>query len=757
MWSAVDVSIRKAGRGLLAAAVAAGLAALGTAIPAAASPAARAGAARTGAKAVPGLAPGITRPARAGLGRISCPAASFCVAVGGDAKGPLAEQWNGRAWRVMPAMHVASAVGVSCTSARFCMAVGGGREFGVKPQIARWDGRRWTAMRPPPGQSDLFGVSCAGTSFCVAVGSSEDGSLCPVGAVWRGTAWHATAMPARTCGEEDSSFLSQVSCASASDCIAVGAIRGVADDNLLSFALAMGWNGKTWRVLALPAEADGNESGLSGVSCPTTSFCLATGVNGDVNSGVISTTPLALTWDGTTWTELSTPPGGVSSVGCASAGRCVTVSGSQALTWNGTTWTAQAITQPENAFLSDVSCWKPSACMAAGSYGRIPLPHLLPDIHGGAQLTLAERWNGSTWQVRRTPSPGDEEEGLSGVSCRSAASCVAVGAFVNGSDRQAALAERWNGRAWKVLAAADPGPGQNVLTAVSCPAARQCIAVGYFDAASRLQALAERWNGSTWTTLTVPHNGVLTGVSCPAANDCVAVGSYRSSQGAQPRPLSLTWDGSTWTVQASPSPVGSHAEYEAVTCPTRTRCLAVGGAFLSGRLIPLTALWNGTAWTMLTTPAPAGANTLTSVSCSRPSNCMAAGQNFRLSKPVSHALAESWDGIRWTIRPAARLKIKIGVHLNAVSCPAPARCVAVGGYLAPSGNGFVLAEAWNGTTWRRLVPITDPSTTFTDLYAISCPAASHCIAVGTTDIQRAVAYQWNGTRWQQLPTPPRWR
>jgi hypothetical protein len=391
--------------------------------------------------------------------------------------------------------------------------------------------------------------------------------------------------------------------------------------------------------------------------------------------------------------------------------------------------------------------------MAVGSYGTIAMPDPQRDVVG-AQLTLAEQWNGSTWRTRRTPSPGDEQDGLSGVSCRSAGNCMAVGAFINGSDSQATLAEQWNGRAWQVLDTPNPGLHENVLTAVSCAAARQCIAVGYFDAAGDHQALAEQWNGSTWTALTVPHNGVLTGVSCPEMNDCVAVGSY--VKGGAPRALTVTWDGSTWTVQASPSPGGSLTELNAIACPSRTRCIAVGDYNFNGeQMLPLTAQWNGSTWTMLTTPNPAGAGGLASVSCPRPWSCQAVGSTFHLHgrpSPVQ-TLTESWNGKHWTARPAPRLKGQLRPHLAAVSCPGPARCRAAGGYFAPAGNGLVLAEAWNGATWRRLLPIYDPSPAFNDLDAISCPSLYHCIAVGGTGAQRTLAYLWNGTRWQLLHTP----
>jgi hypothetical protein len=44
--------------------------------------------------------------------------------------------------------------------------------------------------------------------------------------------------------------------------------------------------------------------------------------------------------------------------------------------------------------------------MAAGSYSTAAA------FSVGAQLTLAEQWNGKAWLVRKTPSPGDVPSGL---------------------------------------------------------------------------------------------------------------------------------------------------------------------------------------------------------------------------------------------------------------------------------------------------------------------------------------------------------
>ncbi len=44
-----------------------------------------------------------------------------------------------------------------------------------------------------------------------------------------------------------------------------------------------------------------------------------------------------------------------------------------------------------------------------------------------ADLTLAERWDGTHWTIQPTPDPSTTESILYSVSCPSASACVAVG------------------------------------------------------------------------------------------------------------------------------------------------------------------------------------------------------------------------------------------------------------------------------------------------------------------------------------------
>ena len=104
------------------------------------------------------------------------------------------------------------------------------------------------------------------------------------------------------------------------------------------------------------------------------------------------------------------------------------------------------------------------------------------------------------------------------------------------------------------------------LVAVSCPAAASCVAVGNHETAAGGQtSLAETWNGSAWSIQATPVvDGALTvmlsGVSCTTPNSCIAVGWYATAGGTQ-EPLAESWNGHAWSLESTPVPTGAAGLY----------------------------------------------------------------------------------------------------------------------------------------------------------------------------------------------------
>jgi hypothetical protein len=193
-------------------------------------------------------------------------------------------------------------------------------------------------------------------------------------------------------------------------------------------------------------------------------------------------------------------------------------------------------------------------------------------------LTLAERWNGSTWSIQSTPSPiGATASSLDGVSCTSAIACTAVGSFGNGSF-ETAFAEQWNGNGWSIQNTPIPsGAVGSNLNDVSCSSATACSAVGSYNASSTGPelTLVERWNGNTWSIQNTPiptnPNAELWGVSCTSATTCTAVGLVNSGTAT----LAEAWSGTSWSIESAQNP-GPDSYFLGVSCTSAIGCTAVG-------------------------------------------------------------------------------------------------------------------------------------------------------------------------------------
>jgi hypothetical protein len=203
----------------------------------------------------------------------------------------------------------------------------------------------------------------------------------------------------------------------------------------------------------------------------------------------------------------------------------------------------------------------------------------------GTETAVVESWNGVGWksQVAAVPAGATGVE-LSGVSCRSASACTAVGSDNDSSGTQVTLAESWNGTAWHVQATPDPtGATASALVGLSCSTAEACWAVGHsYDTSGTELTLAESLNGTVWKVRATPDPSGATasyidgGVSCSGPKACSAVGSYTDNSGVQ-LTLAESWNGTAWTVKTTPNPTGAiESQLNGVSCASGGTCTAVG-------------------------------------------------------------------------------------------------------------------------------------------------------------------------------------
>jgi photosystem II stability/assembly factor-like uncharacterized protein len=335
---------------------------------------------------------------------------------------------------------------------------------------------------------------------------------------------------------------------------------------------------------------------------------------------------------------------------------------------------------PTGTDLRGVSCATERSCVAVGDRGTI--------------LTTTD--GGATWQT-----PVVTGRALKGVSCATATDCVAVG------EQGTVLTSADGGTTWSQR---DSGTSRG-LAAVSCATAATCTAVG--DAGT---VIATSDSGATWTSAPSGVSAGLTSVACPRAADgswsgrCIAVGDAAT--------MVITSDG--WQTASHSQSTGI---FRAISCASATQCQALGSPQ------NLATTDGGATW------SPAGSiNGVTALSCAAPSSCLVVGFRgplFPVHGPDSVGIVNvssvggaaqgaSIDPNRF-LNPATRFD-----QLNAVSCPATTRCLAVG------AHGTVLAVE------NLPTQSSDPAPTWSmvrsgivrPLAGIACGAGQRCVAVG---------------------------
>jgi hypothetical protein len=121
------------------------------------------------------------------------------------------------------------------------------------------------------------------------------------------------------------------------------------------------------------------------------------------------------------------------------------------------------------------------------------------------QQTLIQHYDGSTWSVVPSPSPGGRQNILYGVSGTSDTDMWAVGGDQDANGLWHTLTEHWDGTSWSVVPAVDAGAGGNQFYAVTAVSPTSVYATGQqAGSAFPNQALTEHWNGRSWSVLATP-------------------------------------------------------------------------------------------------------------------------------------------------------------------------------------------------------------------------------------------------------------
>jgi hypothetical protein len=299
-------------------------------------------------------------------------------------------------------------------------------------------------------------------------------------------------------------------------------------------------SGNDWTEQALPANYSiGGGPPLSPVSCvPGTQFCVVIVDDSAniVNGFFIGQAALVTTDAGRTWTGYATLPATfqVTAISCVSASVCWASGtnwqdgpGVAETTDGGQTWTDRTPAAWATAtwWPNAIDCVSAATCWLAGM-----------DWTTGLQDPAMAKTTdeGATWTtLSNLPTFVSHDQNgtyqLGGISCLSAASCVAVGGLNDGGGTATVISTTDGGATW--TRSDDPTLSRiEELFSVSClPAAHArttCFAAGVAQQAAGPVAVLSRDGGVGWgDRQQFDNTGWLNSISCATTENCWAAGS----------------------------------------------------------------------------------------------------------------------------------------------------------------------------------------------------------------------------------------
>lgn len=483
---------------------------------------------------------------------------------------------NRIAWRLAGVAAVVAVALVTATGS-------GGSAIASAAWMAPWSAASggsagvWGNAQEVPGSATLnagnamvLSVSCAAPGDCSAggqyspsPGDNEAFVVSDVNGTW-GSAAEVPGTANLDVGE--SASVSSVSCGSPGNCAAVGTYM---DGGGHEQAFVVNQVNGTWaNAIEMPGSGTLNTGGyaaLESLACPSPGNCAAGGIYDD-SSG--NDQALVVNEVKGKWHD------------------AIEVPGSGDLNADG------------QAEIQSLSCGSAGNCSAGGFYR---------DGSADNQAFVVSEVKGTWGNAQEVPGSGTLNTGGQGyvlsVSCPTAGNCSAGGVYKESSQAyQAFVVDEVNG----VWGDAEEVPGSDTLNAggnarvasVSCPAAGDCSAAGYYgDGVSGSQVfVASEVNGTWGNAQEIPGSGTLnaggnavisdaTLISCAAPGDCAAGGSYKDSSGDTQAFVASEVDGTWGNAQEVPGSgalnASGFATINSVSCAAPGDCGA-GGTYEDG-------------------------------------------------------------------------------------------------------------------------------------------------------------------------------
>lgn len=342
----------------------------------------------------------------------------------------------------------------------------------------------------------------------------------------------------------------------------------------LALAFSCGSAAADWSALEIDP-IDGYTGGLTGISCPTVSLCVAVDALGNAVSttdptseATVPATGYAAAWN-VVKIDSATVPYGIAkptAISCSPDRLCAAVdSGGNVLVSTNPTGAASAwrASKISDNSLTAVSCPSSRLCVAV-------------DDKGNALASADPGDSASVW--RKTPL-GSSAYTLLSISCPTVSFCAASGYHKQGLSEYGEVSISTNPtggpHAWRTIR---PKTHEPTGLYISCPSARLCVAEGHAE----LLALTDLSGGSgAGKDAYIPGEDApgrgLVSISCPAVRLCVAIDNPLNAGIAHAfTSIDPTGGARTW-IRSTVSAIGSDEEQHYLTglsCLTKL-CIAI--------------------------------------------------------------------------------------------------------------------------------------------------------------------------------------
>jgi hypothetical protein len=312
------------------------------------------------------------------------------------------------------------------------------------------------------------------------------------------------------------------------------------------------------------------------------------------------------------------------------------------------------------------------------------------------------------WSVSFSPPPRSGYE-VAGFGARSAVDVWAVGLRPGGRCQYQTLTQHWDGSAWTVV----PSPGNpavnSVLDGVTVTGTNQAWAVGTAGCpADQSRTLTEHWNGSRWSIVASPDGGVtgnhfstLQAVTAISPGDVWAVGGQAGIRGqvAVTVPLIEHWNGARWSIV--PAPKAALGVLESVSATSASDVWAVGAGQQNGQST-VALHFDGSSWKLVTVPAPPGTSGgLSGVKALSPAGAWAVGESFPSTGGNGKILTDHWNGTSWQVVPAPPVGGPGALSALSSVDAAPGTGVWAVGFWVTGAAGNSVVLHWTGTAWTQ--------------------------------------------------------